>query len=67
MFGKQVFVTGAVAAVVLVGFALAPANAVFKEPVVPATKQMGVVVTAHTDNSPETPRAQVPDTQATRQ
>jgi|SRR5450755_2023152 hypothetical protein len=67
MFMKQAFVTGVAAATVLVGFALAPANADFKEPVAPEVKQVGMitVVAGHSDEavrtSPETPQDQVYD------
>ena len=67
MFMKQAFVTGVAAATVLVGFALAPANADFKEPVAPEVKQAGMitVVAGHSDEavrtSPETPQDQVYD------
>lgn len=67
MFMKQAFVTGVAAATVLVGFALAPANADFKKPVTPEVKQVGLitVVAGHSDEavrtSPETPQDQVYD------
>lgn len=67
MFMKQAFVTGVAAATVLVGFALAPANADFKEPVAPEVKQVRLitVVAGHSDEavrtSPETPQDQVYD------
>ena len=60
MFGKQMFVTGAAAAVVFVGFALAPANADNREPVMPAAKQAGMIAMAPL-NSLETPQDQVWD------
>ena len=60
MFGKQVFVTGVAAAVVFVGFALAPANADFKDPVTAAAKHSGMIAMAPL-NSRETPQDQVWD------
>ena len=60
MFGKQMFVSGVAAAMVFVGFALAPANADIKEPVMPAVKQVGMIAVAPL-NSPETPQDQVWD------
>ena len=60
MFEKQVLVSGIAAAVVFVGFALAPANADFKEPAMPAAKQVGVIAMAPL-TSPETPQDQVWD------
>lgn len=60
MFGKQVFVSGMSAAIVFVGFALAPANADFKDAAIPAAKQVGMIATMAL-NSPETPQDQVYD------
>ncbi len=52
--------TGMAAAVVFVGFALAPANADFKDAATPAAKQVGMIAMAPL-NSPETPQDQVWD------
>jgi hypothetical protein len=60
MFGKQVFVSGVAAATVFVGFALATANAEFKEPVMPASQQVAMIAMAPL-NSPETSQDQVWD------
>ena len=60
MFAKQVFVSAMSAAIVFVGFALAPANADFKDAAMPAAKQVGMIATAAL-NSPETPQDQVYD------
>ena len=60
MFERQVFVSGVAAAMVFVGFALAPANADFNEPVMPAAKQTGVIAMAPL-TSAETPQDQVWD------
>ena len=62
MYGKQLLVTGMATAVVFVGFALAPANADFKAPIVTvsAVKQVGTIAVAPL-NAAETPQDQVSD------